>query len=199
MKLADIDSIDLAREVVARAADRLHSAAMAIDMRLDVEVRREGEPWSPHARADGTPWPRPEGGVGVWGAPASTTLGQAVRALVLYARDGGTLDAPVHDYAVTLVGAADDALDDAGAPDPSTPLGLVVAAALGREAVDAGKPVPTAHLAALAGVTDGRVRQLVASGELGSVTRGGNNFVRARDARRWLGLRRTPGFIQLLS
>ena len=45
----------------------------------------------------------------------------------------------------------------------------------------------TGWLAALAGVTIGRVQQLVTSGDMRATVKGGDNYVRADDARRWLG------------
>ncbi len=188
MKLAEIDPITLAREVVSAAYDAIIRRTMAIDLHLELRILREGEQWDPRAE-----WARPKDGVGVWGAPESTTLGHAVVALTCYAQSGERLDADVQEYCVMFVGAADEDLDDASSPDPSTPLGLVVAAALAREQIEQGEPVRTAHLAALAGVTSGRVRQLVASGELRVTTRGGDDYVRAADARRWLGGRGVPG------
>ena len=166
MSLREFDPATLARETVHAALDRIRATAMGIDPRLSVRVERDGKPW------DGT---------------GLTTLGHAVQTLTIYAQTGAPLEASVHKYCVTLVGVADDALDDASRPDTTTDLGIVIAAALCRESLEQGQPVRTGWLAALAGVTIGRVQQLVTSGDMRATVKGGDNYVRADDARRWLG------------
>lgn len=161
--LRQIDPLTLARETVQAAVDRVHSLAMAIEIGVTARLNFFGV------------------------SPEATTLGHAVRALTLYAQHGTPLDAPVQEYCITLIGVADEALDDATSPDVSTPLGLVVAAALCREDLEHGKPVRTTWLSALGGVTPGRVKQLVGTEALRVVVRSGDHYVHADDARRWLG------------
>ena len=75
---------------------------------------------------------------------------------------------------------------DRWSPVPVYPLArnlaLVLTAALGREAVETGRPVTVAQVAALAGVDPNHVRLLARGGEL--PVNGGE--VPAEDARRWL-------------
>ena len=161
MKLSTIDPAKLARDTVRDAIDRIHGMLFALapqaTYRLELDDRE----------------------------PESTTVGHAVASLVLYAQGRARLDADVHEYCITLIPVAGDALDDSGTPDPMTPLGLVVAAALARERIEGGSPVSTTQLAILGDVTPGRVRQLVASGELVAP----DGQVMPTEARRWLGAR----------
>lgn len=134
----------------------------------------------------------------------STQIYLTVLDLAAYAIRGTALDAPVQEYLISLVPAHQSALgsdadvdglaDDA---DPSTPLGLVIAAALAREALDAGRPLTSAQLAVLGGVSASYVRRLVSSGELGRPGdggHGGGHTIRAREARRWLDERARVAF-----
>jgi hypothetical protein len=75
-----------------------------------------------------------------------------------------------------------NALDDATSPSPTTPLGAVLSAALGREELEAGRPISTTRLAILAGVSPQYVRKLVSSGELVA----SESEVKAKEAKRWL-------------
>lgn len=175
MKLADIDPAELARTTIREALDAIHSQLFGL------------VPFADYRIVDGGGQP-----VDVENL-AGSTVGHAVVDLTRYAQTGAALDAPVQEYCITLIPVAGDALDDSGKPDPSTPLGLVVAAATAREDLAAGRPVTTARLAILGGVSQARVRQLVAAGELGAKLDASTDrdtlLVRAEDALRWLSTR----------
>jgi hypothetical protein len=115
---------------------------------------------------------------------------RAVVRLVQYAQNGAELDAPVQEYAITLMDFAGEALDDATDPSPATALGAVLAAALGREAIGNGQTVTTTQLALLAGVTPQYVRRMVSAGEVAA----SGSTVAAKAARQWLSGRGVPGF-----
>jgi hypothetical protein len=172
-KIADIDPETLARDVLADALHRVNRTLFAIaplssyrltngaDKTLDVEAR-----------------------------PTSSTGGEAIVRLVQYAQNGAELDAPVQEYAITLMDFAGEALDDATDPSPATALGAVLAACLGRQAIATGSPVTTTQLALLTGVTPQYVRRMVSTGE---VVADGSS-VSAKVARQWLSGRGVPGF-----
>lgn len=126
----------------------------------------------------------------------STEIYRVVRELTQYAQGIHRLDAPAQEYLVSLVplwssvlGEA-DVDDGVGDADPSTPLGLVICATLGRDAVVAGQGVSAVQLAALSGLSDRQVRQLASAGELVLE----NGSIAAKEARRWLVARGVPGF-----
>lgn len=123
--------------------------------------------------------------------PCSTVAGEAVVALTAYAQRGEGLDDEVAECCISLIPIAPEALDEAGRPDPSTPLGLVVAAALAREKIERGFPISTTALAVFAGLSAGRIRQLVVGKEI-EITEAGE--VPASVAKRWLGARGVAGF-----
>jgi len=172
MKLADIDASTLARDTLQEAlgqVDRILFGIAPFSSYLVTDT--DGKP----LRADNV-----EGSV----------AGDAVLALVRYAQTGAGLDAPVNEYAVSLIPVAPDALDESCEPDPKTPLGLAVSAADARERIGNGGAVTTSQLAHLASVTPGYIRQLVANGELPAT----RNEIAATDAARWLGARGVAGF-----
>lgn len=177
LKLAEIDGTKLAVETIQRALDHIYSMLFALAPLGDARIVT-GDP--------AVPFGAPERD-----AVTASNVGEAVVMLTSYAQRGDELDAPVQEYAITLIPVAGDALDDATTPDPSTELGLVVAAALGREAIDEGQPISTTRLAILGGVSPQRIRQLIAAGEL-SADKG--NEVAAVDAKRWLSSRGVKGF-----
>lgn len=183
MKLDDIDPAELARTTIREALDAIHSQLFGL------------VPFADYRIVDGDGKPIDTGHVQNL---AGSTVGHAVVELARYAQTGAPLDAPVQEYCITLIPVAGGALDDSGTPDPSTPLGLVVAAATARESLAAGHPVTTARLAILGGVTQARVRQLVSAGELDAkldrTTDRDTLLVRAADAIRWLSGRGVPGF-----
>lgn len=88
--------------------------------------------------------------------------------------------------------------------DHEDPLQLVMAAARARKLVEAGKPVPSPDLAALAGFDRSRPRQLVREGVLrrSTDTEGRRGFqdapIRNEDARALLQQRGVPGFQDLI-
>jgi hypothetical protein len=165
MRLHDIDGYALARQTVDDAIGEIHTRLIALVPMADYRLTlSDGRALS-------------SASIGLFG------VAEAVMRLTAYAQRGEPLDASVQEYCITLIPVASDALDDSGEPDPSTDLGLVVSCALAREELAAGRPVSTTRLAALGGVTAGRVRQLVAAGDLAV---GKDDKVRARDALRWL-------------
>lgn len=173
MKLADIDPRELARSTVREALDRVHRVLFELAPLADYRiVDGGGKPIDPENIA-------------------GSNVGEAVLALTRYAQTGAPLDAPVQEYCITLIPIAPDALDDSGSPDPSTPLGLVVSAAIAREDLSQGRGISTTRLAALGGVSDSRVRQLVVAGDL-NVDKA--HDVRPKDAVRWLAARGVPDF-----
>lgn len=124
-------------------------------------------------------------------------LAYTIADLARYARDGVALDAPVQEYLVSLIplwsaplGHAPSPLEIEDEADPDEPLGLVIHAALAREAIEQGQPVTARQLGALAGVDAQHIRLLARDGEIdldaGRAT--------AKEARRWLSGRGVAGF-----
>jgi hypothetical protein len=98
---------------------------------------------------------------------------QCVRTLAHYAVHGGELDAPVHEYLVSLIplytsaiGEGTSDVDGLVESEPETELGVVIAAAVAREQLAAGKAITPAQLAVLAGVNRDYLLQLAAAGDL---------------------------------
>ena len=124
-------------------------------------------------------------------------IAHTVADLTRYARDGARLDADVQEYLVRLIplwsaplGDAPTPLDVADDLDADEPLGVVMLAALGREAISLDQRVPARQLAALAGIDVQSLRRLAAQGEL--KMRDGE--VAAGEAGRWLSGRGVTGF-----
>lgn len=168
MRLSEIDPEQLAETEHRRAVDRVHSLLLAL------------APLSNYTLALG------DGG---W---RGSVYGHAVYCLARYAKHGAALDADVHEYCVSLIGPGDHALDDSGAPDPSTDLGMVVAGALAREKLADGgrRKVTVRELSILGGVDPNHVRLLGRKGEIEI----DDGEIRASEARRWLSGRGVPGF-----
>ena len=97
----------------------------------------------------------------------------STRRLAAYAVDGGGCDAPVREclvsllplYSAALGGGATD-VDDLVQSEPTTALGVVIAAAVARETLAQGRPVTPAQLATLACVDRDYLLRLAAAGEL---------------------------------
>lgn len=171
-KLSDIDGAELARATMDEALNRVHSILFAL---------------APHASYSvTTPDGKPLTSDNIHGS----VVGDAVASLTRYAQTGVGIDAPVEEYCISLIPVADGALDDSGEPEPSTELGLVVAAAQARERLSDGYSISTTSLAHLASVTPGFIRQLVAKNELVKV----DGEIQAEDAVRFLSARGVPGF-----
>lgn len=174
MKLSKIDGLELARSTVQEALANVHRILHGLaPFSLFAVVGEDGKP------------------IDVTNV-AGSVAGSAVVVLTRYAQTGAGLDAPVQEYCISLIPVAPEALDEQGDPDPKTPLGLVVTAAIARERIVDGLSVSTSALAILAGVTPGYIRQLVANQELPAT----KNEIAAKDAARWLGARGVPGFGQ---
>lgn len=172
-KISDIDPETLARHVLADALHRVNRTLFAI------------APLSSYRLTDGG-----SKTLDVEAHPTSSTGGEAIVRLVQYAQTGAELDAPVQEYAITLMDFAGEALDDAADPSPATAIGAVLSAALGREAIGYGQTVTTTQLALLAGVTPQYVRRMVSAGEVAA----SGSTVAAKAARQWLSGRGVPGF-----
>lgn len=166
-KIAELDAQTLAREVVRDAMHRVTRTLLAVAPMGD--YRLTGPDQQPLDTDNVT----------------LSTGGEAIVRLVEYAQRGAPLDASVQEYAITLMDFAGDALDDATSPSPTTPLGAVLGAALGREDLESGRPISNTRLAILAGVSPQYIRKLVAAGELTSK----DSEVKAKEAKRWLSAR----------
>jgi hypothetical protein len=183
LRLIDIDPGALDRDLSAALAHHVARLALPLSPGLTVHVA------GPHG---------------------DTGIGLTAADLARYARGEGDLDDAVESYAVELVPLLASPLDPPSGPlpalltawlagevnvsdlDPSSlpdRLALVLTAALGREAVETGRPVTVAQLAALAGLDPNSVRRLARAGELDTT----DGAVSARDARRWLKARGVPG------
>ena len=181
MRLADIDPAALAQATVAEVFDRAGRILSSLDVGRYVVAESGAYGALSPAKADGSGWQR-------------SVVGHAVYCLTRYAQTGEAMDADVHEYLVSLIPAEDPGLDDLE-PDATTELGLVCQAALARERIEACFSIGTTWLAALAGLTRGRIQQLVTSGEIAStLDASGDTVIPAVDARRWLGSRGVPGF-----
>ena len=181
MRLADIDPAALAQATVAEVLDRAWRILSSLDVGryLIVEASTSGD--LRPVKSDGSDWQR-------------SVVGHAVYCLTRYAQRGEALDADVHEYMVSLIPAEHPGLDDLE-PDATTELGLVCQAALARERIEACFSIGTTWLAALAGLTRGRIQQLVTSGEIAStLDASGDTVIPAVDARRWLAYRGVRGF-----
>lgn len=100
-------------------------------------------------------------------------LYMSTRRLAQYAVHGGELDAPVQEYLISLIpmwsaaeGNGTSEIDGMVESEPSTPLGVVIAAAVARERLAEGHSVTPAQLATLAGVDRDYLLRLAAAGDL---------------------------------
>lgn len=197
LRLSQIDPSQLARDVEDAIAHNLSRLAFVMSPRFEIVIR-DTERVSPTVALEpGEEPPKP--------APSFTQIGQSVRDLAVYARGLSGLDAPVQEYLITfldvLTPPLGDAQDAAGfdgvlsgdddvdllAPDSVLDrLALIVCAALGRETIEAGRPVRASWLAALAEVSSDHVRLLARRGEL---ERDDDGEVLAKSARAWLDAR----------
>ena len=129
-------------------------------------------------------------------------LEYSVRTLAEYAVHGGRLDAPVQEYLISMLpiwSRASDGTavttpeyDDPDTVDSTRWLGqlvLVMRAAEGREAIEAGQAVGSAELAILGGVSSRHVRHLLRSGEIKGKDDGRRWSIPAKEAKRWLATR----------
>lgn len=130
----------------------------------------------------------------------SCQLYHSVRDLAGYAIRGGELDAPVQEYLISLIplysaafGEGTRDVDGLIESEPSTPLGVVIAAAVAREALVNGEAVTPAQMATLAGVDRDYVLKLAAAGDLPGArqsTEGRRAWtVSAKGAKQWLATR----------
>jgi len=183
-RLAQIDPDALAKAVEDDAIHHAHRLALTLSPRVELRVLDSG-------------------------VSGYTQIGLSVRDLAAYAVGGARLDAPVHDYMISLlevlgqpVGGLtsttviDEALDgrvDVDDLDTDTigQLALVTCAALARERVENGRDgqsVPASWLAALAGTSTRQVQHISLSGD--GLKRDADGDVTAASARAWLAARR---------
>lgn len=163
--LRQIDPARLGEDTAQRVADHVARLSLLISPRYEAIVREV--------------------------SPGSyTDISHSVQTLSAYARDGVPLDAPVHEYLVSLVplyqapcGDAPVDLDDEA--DATTELGTVIRAAIARDLLDKGGSLTTAQLATLGSVTPQQVRHLGREGELQIE----DGLISASECRRWLGAR----------
>lgn len=127
-------------------------------------------------------------------------LYHSVRDLATYAVRGGELDAPVQEYLVSLIplysaafGEGTRDVDGLVESEPGTPLGVVIAAAVAREALAQGESVTPAQLATLAGVDRDYLLKLAAAGDLPGARQSKEGrrawTVSAKGAKQWLATR----------
>ena len=164
MKLRDLDP--------AGVGDRAHQAVVDQILKLHGAIETAGDP-SPILAAV---------------ASRPSEIRRVAHLLAHYAKTGEPPEGReelVEEYLISLLPSGlVESIDDplAGRRDPETEIELVVLAVLGRQALAARRPLGDAQLAALAGLSASRVRQLAASGELRRVEGG----ISSTDARRWL-------------
>lgn len=139
--------------------------------------------------------------------PGPNNLWHSVHTLARYAIHGGQLDAPVHEYLISMMPIWSRAADSGGVttpefddPDKANPefwvgqLVYVMRGALGREQLDRGKAIAPAELAVLGGVSPQHVRLLLRNGEIVGEDDGSSWTVPAVEAKRWLATRNVGGW-----
>lgn len=169
-KLSEISAEKLAYETVQKFADHLSMQFRALDSRIAYIKNLPKNSESP--------------------------LYSEILVLTRYAQGTGATTCPVQEHIRSLLPLWSSALGrcdvmaDLLMESPSTELGLVMAAACAREDICNGRAVSIPGLAILASVSPRLVYQLVSDGDL----RAKSGHVSARDALRWLALRRVTGF-----
>lgn len=182
LRLVDIDPEQLARDVGDQLASFVSHLAFKLAPRFMLHLQGPEE--------------------------APTDIGLTVQDLATYAIGRGGLDATVGEYCVSLIPLLGTPLDPSSGPlplglarwlegetdtrnlDPESladRVGLVITAALGREAIEGGHAVTAPQLAALASVSPDSVRRLVRTGEIKAPAA---NEIPAAEASRWLASRR---------
>ena len=127
-----------------------------------------------------------------------TPIYRELRRFAYYAVHGAMFEGDsVHHYMISLIplwqsvcGADADVDGVSDTADPETPLGLVICAALARRRIALGETVSAVQLAVLSGLSDRQIRQLISVREIAAT--GGS--ISAKNARRFLGARKVPGF-----
>lgn len=148
-----------------------------------------------------------------WRTDGDTTLGLTVADLTAWAQSGALGDWIDHEDAADAIltatealyrapladgwdAAAAEASADTGRETPEDPVALALSCAWSRLRICRGHAVAVAELARLASVTSGRVRQLVAAGEIAATAGAARepSMVEAVEARRWLSARGLRGW-----
>jgi hypothetical protein len=123
-------------------------------------------------------------------------LASTVSDLARYAQAGGDVDEAdeaIADVCRALYSSAASpgfSVDLSALAELDEPVGVVIAAALARSALDRGQPVSTRGLAALASLSVRQVQMLAAQGEIAVE----DGRVAVSEARRWLSGRGVAGF-----
>lgn len=171
IRLRDLDPQAVAAEADNHVLDRAHTLAMAVGARVTAD------------------------------SEGISDVRHAVHALALYARDGVPPEGRpelLGEYFISLVGV--DLIPDDLDAEPDTSWGVVVLAAVARQAIEEQRTVPDEALGALAGVDGSRVRQLVGEGVLRRMDRPSPGRalkgIAPADARRWLSGRGVVGFAE---
>lgn len=141
------------------------------------------------------------GDVGTTEDGPSTNIGLSVLDLVTYAQTGRAFDdRPWHEYASSMIPlhstplADGVAFDGVQTPDPSTPLGVVMCAAHGRDLIAAGEPLEAKHIYTLAELGKSRWSQLQSAGDVPEPCEASRPAKWSADvARQWLAARGVPG------
>lgn len=179
MRLADIDPGKLALDTCTALLDHVQRLLFEISPIGDIK----------------TPGIEPSGLIGC-------QLYHSLSDLATYAVHGGELDAPVHEYLVSLIplyssaiGEGTSHVDGLVESEPKTELGVVIAAAVAREALALGKSVTPAQLAILAGVDRDYVLALASRGDLQGAKQAKEGrrawTITAKGAAKWLQARQT--------
>lgn len=100
----------------------------------------------------------------------------------------------------SAVGEGTRDVDGLADPEPTTPLGLVISAALARETLEAGRAISAPQLAVLAGLDRDGILRLMAAGDMPGAYRAEKEprrpwRVRAKPARAWLAARGVAGVV----
>ncbi len=178
-RLATIDPTALGNEIVTEYVNSIVSAAFYLSPGRDVLVTDSGE---------------------------FTQIGCSIADLVRYARGEAALDDVVEEYLLTMLPMLEHPLgralperihqavyesidvDNLG-DDPIDRLALVIAAALGRQAIDSGESARPSWLAAFTSVSVKTVERAAASGD--GLERDEDGWITAESARRWYEARRS--------
>jgi hypothetical protein len=118
---------------------------------------------------------------------------RSVYTLALFAQRGIYLGESVESCCLALVPAckllSDNPLNEELDVDTMSDLGLVISAALCRQSLRKGEAVTLPRLAHFAGLTPGRLRQMVDAGEIKASKGRRDRTISARNAVAWLSAR----------
>jgi hypothetical protein len=181
--LADLDPAAVGAKATDLVLQRLARLVVPLSPGVTLTWRADGDSGLALTVADLCAWAQ-SGALGNWTDHEDAADALQTAAEALFA-------APIREWVVSDLDAVD--LDREATPGP---VALVLACALSRLRICRGESVTVAELARLASVTDGRVRQLVAAGEIAAAagTSQRTSMVAAVEARRWLASRGLKGW-----